>query len=268
MNEVVQEAAVEAAVPEDSRVTRAGHRPLRLALDHPVTMRTEGGASAYQRKVWTILAKEIRAEIRGKEVFSTMIVFGLLAAIVFGLAFDLRVANPERVVPGILWVIVLFAGVLGLHRSFGAEVDRQTLAGLLLAPVDRSAIYFGKLLANLVFMLLMEALLLPVFLILFDVSLFHPWILLALALGTIGYTGVGTLFAALTANSRARETMLPILLLPVVVPVFTAGVALTGGILDGQPASGLWRWLLILGLYDLLFLAIAYLVFDLLWDVS
>ncbi len=233
-----------------------------------VAMHTDHPLAAYGRKVMAIFAKEIRAEIRAKEVFSTMALFGILAAVIFGLAFDLRVPRAELVVPGMLWVIILFAGVLGLHRSFGAEVDRGTLAGLLLIPVDRSAIYFGKLLANLLFMLLMEALLLPVLLILFDVSLFQPWILLGLLMGTLGYTGVGTLFAALTAHSRARETLLPILLLPVVLPVFTAGTALTAGILDGRAIGDLWRWLLILGLYDLLFVVIAYLVFDLIWEAG
>ncbi|MCB0115747.1 MAG: heme exporter protein CcmB [Caldilineaceae bacterium] len=239
-----------------------------LPAEQPVAMRTGGGVSAFLRKVWAIFLKEVRAEIRGKEVFSTMIVFGLLGALIFGMAFDLRVPNSSMVVPGILWVVILFAGVLGLNRSFGAEVDRGTLAGLLMAPMDRSAIYFGKLAANMLFMLLMEVLLLPVLLILFDVSLFHPMVLAGLLLGTLGYTGVGTLFAALTANSRARETMLPILLLPVVLPVFTAGSALTAGAIDGQLASSLWRWLGILALYDLLFVVIAYLVFDLIWDTA
>ncbi len=239
-----------------------------LPAEQPVVMRTGGGAVAYLRKVRAIFMKEIRAELRAKEVFSTMIIFGLLAALIFGMAFDLRVPNSRMVVPGILWVIILFAGVLGLNRSFGSEVDRGTLAGLLMVPVDRSAIYFGKLAANLVFMLLMEVLLLPVLLILFDISLFHPLVLSGLALGTLGYAGVGTLFAALTANSRARETMLPILLLPVVLPVFTAGTALTAGVLDGQISSSLWRWIGILALYDLLFIVIAYLVFDLIWDAS
>jgi heme exporter protein B len=242
--------------------------PLPLAADQPVDMRIERGAATYLRKVWAIFVKEIRAEVRAKEVFSTMVIFGLLAAIIFGMAFDLRIPRSSMVVPGILWVIVLFAGVLGLHRSFGAEVDRGTMAGLLLIPVDRSAIYFGKFLANLLFMLLMEALLLPLLLVLFDVSLFHPWILLGLLLGTIGYTGVGTIFAALTANSRARETMLPILLLPVVVPVFTAGVGLTAGIIDGRPMSGLWHWLFVLTIYDVIFVIVAYLVFDLIWEAA
>src|SRR5690606_13266867 len=100
--------------------------------------------------------------------------------IIFGMAFDLRVAQTESIVPGVLWVIVLFSGVLGLNRSFSAEVDRGSLAALLLAPMDRSALYFGKLVANLLFTLLAEVLLLPMMLILFDVNLFRPWILLAL----------------------------------------------------------------------------------------
>jgi heme exporter protein B len=244
------------------------NRRLSILTGQPVRMRTEVGASAYLNKVWAIVAKEVRAEVRSKEIFSTMVVFGVLAVIIFGLAFDLRVPESAMVVPGSLWVVVLFAGVLGLHRSFGAEADRGSLAALLLAPMDRSIIYFGKLLANLLFMLSMETLILPIFLILFDVNLFHPWILVGLLLGSLGYAGIGTLFGALTANTRARETMLPILLLPVMVPIFVAGVGLTAGILDGREMAGLWRWLQLMVVYDLVSLAVAYMVFDLIWEGS
>ncbi|RME65967.1 MAG: hypothetical protein D6790_01005 [Caldilineae bacterium] len=229
-------------------------------------MRTQGGLAAYLRKVWAVTVKDIRAELRAKEVAATMVVFGLLAAVIFGLAFDLRVPKATMVAPGVLWAIVLFTGVLGLNRSFGAEVDRGTLAGLLLAPVDRSALYFGKLLANLVYLFVLELFLLPAVLILFDVNVFQPWNLVGLLLGTIGYAGVGTLFAALTASSRARETMLPVLLLPVLAPLFMAGVSLTAGILDARPMSGLWRWLQILALYDVVFVIAAYVLFDLIWE--
>lgn len=239
---------------------------LQELLGRPVKMRTGGGLAAFLRKVWAVAAKDIRAELRAKEVASTMIVFGLLAVMIFGLAFDLRVPRSEMVVPGILWVIVLFAGVLGLHRSFGAEVDRDTLAGLLLAPVEPSAIYFGKLLSNLLYLFLLELCVLPVLLVMFDVNLFQPLILLGLFLGTIGYAEVGTFFAALTANSRARESMLPVLLLPVMVPVFMAGVSLTAGILDGRPVSALVPWLAILAVFDGIFFVVAYWIIDLVWD--
>jgi heme exporter protein B len=236
--------------------------------DQPAQMRTEGGFSAYVRKVGAIMAKEVRAEMRSKEIFSTMVAFGVLAVVTFGLAFDLRVPDSKMVVPGSLWVVVLFAGVLGLHRSFGAEADRGSLAALLLAPMDRSAIYFGKLLANLLFMLAMEILILPLFLILFDVNLFRPLILAGLLLGSFGYVGVGTLFAALTANTRARETMLPVLLLPVMVPIFVAGVGVTAGVLDARELSGLWRWLQLMMVYDVVSVAVAFMVFDLIWESS
>lgn len=231
-------------------------------------MRIGGGAGAYWRKIWAIARKDLRAEFRAREVFPTMAAFSVLAVIVFGLAFDLRVPEAEMVAPGVLWVVVLFGGVLGLNRTFGAEADRGTLAALLLAPVDRSAIYFGKFIATLALTLATEAVILPIILVIFDVSLFQPAVLLALLLGTVGYVGVGTLFAALTSNSRARESMLPILLLPVMVPIFTAGVGLTSGILDGDTFAEVQRWLWLIAGYDVVFLTIAYLVFDLIWEES
>ena len=195
-----------------------------------------------------------------------MAAFAVLAAVVFGLAFDLRIPRPELAVPGILWVIVLFAGVLGLHRSFGSEVERGTLAGLLLSPVGRSAIYLGKVAANLLYFLIVEALLVPALLILFDVNLFEPLILLGLFLGTVGYVGVGTLFAALTARNRARETLLPVLLLPVLAPLFISGVGLTSVILDNQGSAEVWPWVGIIGLYDALVFSIAFLLVDVIWE--
>jgi heme exporter protein B len=231
-----------------------------------VHMRTGGGVAAYWRKVWAIAAKDLRAELRAKEVLSTMTAFSVLATVIFGLAFDLRVPQARMVAPGVLWVVLLFGGVLGLNRTFGAEMDRGTLAALLLAPVDRSALYFGKLIANLIFMLATAALIVPLILVLFDVSVAHPAILVGILLGCVGYVGVGTLFAALTANTRARESLLPILLLPVMIPVFLAGVGLTAGLLDGRTVSEVSRWLIILATYDLVFLTIAFLVFDMIWE--
>ncbi|MGL4651246.1 MAG: heme exporter protein CcmB [Caldilineaceae bacterium] len=249
--------------------------PAAMTLPHAaegaaasVRMRTGGGAGAYWRKVWAIARKDLNAEFRGREVFPTMVAFSILAVIVFGLAFDLRVPESSMVAPGVLWVVILFGGVLGLNRTFGAEADRGTLAALLLAPVDRSAIYFGKFIATFLIMLATEAIVLPVILVIFDVNLFNPAVLLGVLLGTVGYVGVGTLFAALTASSRARESMLPILLLPVMVPIFTAGVGLTSKIVDGGDFADVARWLYLMVGYDIVFLTIAYLVFDLIWEES
>ncbi len=232
----------------------------------PVTMRLGGGFVPYLRKTWAVCAKDLRAELRGREVFSTMASFSILAVLTFGLAFDLRVPRSEMIAPGVLWVVILFGGVLGLNRSFGAEVDRGTLPAMLLAPVDRSAIYFGKLLANLIFTLATTVVILAVMFFIFDVNMFHPVNMLAVTLGIIGYVGVGTIFAALSASSRARETMLPILLLPVMVPVFVAGVGLTSGVVDGKTFEELRQWIGILVAFDLIFVVVAYLLFDLIWE--
>lgn len=235
-----------------------------LALP-PAQMGATSGLAAMLRKSWILARKDLRVELRAKEVLGTMASFSLLAVIIFGLAFDL-VPRVDLLVPGVLWSILLFAGVLGLHRSFGAEVDRGSIAALLLAPMDRSALYFGKVLANLIFMLVSQTLVLPVILIIFDVNLFRLWILVGMVLGTLGYVSVGTLFAALTGSVRARETMLPILLLPVMVPLFVAGVGLTGDVLAGEPFRNFRQWLLILLAYDLIFITVAYMVFDLIWE--
>lgn len=231
-----------------------------------VQMRTGGGPRAFLRKVGAVAAKDIRAEIRGREVFSTMTVFSVLAVLIFGMAFDLRVPKPEMVAPGVLWVIILFAGVLGLNRSFGAEMDRGTLPALLLAPMDRSAIYFGKVLANLLFTLGTALVILVVIYFVFNVPILQGWVLAAVVLGTLGYVGVGTIFAALTASVRARESLLPILLLPVMVPVFMAGVAITAGALDGRDIANLMNWFGILVAFDVIFLLVAFLLFDLILE--
>ncbi|MEX1020549.1 MAG: heme exporter protein CcmB [Litorilinea sp.] len=234
----------------------------------PVQMYTQPGHAGYWRKVWAIAAKDLRAEVRAKEVLGTMIAFGLLAVVVFGLAFDLRVPQGAMVAPGVLWGVILFAGVLGLHRSFGAEMDRHTLPALLLAPVDRSAIYFGKFLAQFVFLAAAVVVIAPAVVVIFNVNVLQGWIPVGLLLGLIGYTGVGTLFGALTAGIRARESMLPILLMPVMAPVFMAGIGLTANVLDGRTFVDFRHWLLLLGIYDVVFLTIAYLVFDMIWEDS
>jgi heme exporter protein B len=231
-----------------------------------VQMRTGGGIGAFFRKVAAIATKDLRAELRGREVFSTMTMFSVLAVIIFGMAFDLRVPDSAMVAPGVLWVIILFGGVLGLNRSFGAEMDRGTLPALLMAPMDRSAIYFGKVLANFVFTLATGIVILVIMFFVFDVNMLQPLIFLAVALGTLGYVGVGTIFAALTATTRARESMLPILLLPVMVPVFVAGVAITASVIDGRNLGSVGNWLAILVGFDLVFLVVAYLLFDIILE--
>ncbi len=216
----------------------------------------------YLNKVLAIVWKDITAELRTKDIFVSMSVFALLALIIFQFAFDLRADNVVVVLPGVLWVAITFAGTLGLSRSFILEQDRGSMEGLLLAPVDRSAIYFGKLIGNLLFITAMELLLLPLASVLFNTWLLTPGLILVIILGTIGFAAVGTLFAALSVNTRAREVLLPILLFPIMVPVLIAGVRATGALLDGEPFSEIGHWLRLMVAYDAIFLAAAFLLFD------
>ena len=218
--------------------------------------------SNYLRQVAAIIWKDVVAELRTKDIFSAMFVFALLSVFIFQFAFDLRVENVNQVAPGVLWVSIAFAGILGLNRSFIIEMDKGSFDGLLLAPVDRSAIYFGKMLGNVLFMLIVEAFLLPIFIIMFNLSLFLPGVLLVVFLGTVGFAGVGTLFSAMAVNTRAREVLLPILLFPVIVPLLIASVKLTGGFLDNIPLSDNMNWLQLLVVFDVIFIAVAFMTFD------
>jgi heme exporter protein B len=217
----------------------------------------------YLRKVLAIVWKDIIAELRTKEMFSAMFVFAVLVIVIFNFAFELRgVDRVREAAPGILWVAFTFAGVLGLNRAFVLEKDRGCLEGLLLAPVDHTAVYFGKMISTLLFMLVVEALILPVFTVFFGINLFDIWLVLIVVLGTLGFAGVGTLLSAMTAQTRAREVLLPILLLPVAAPVLIFAVKATAGVLDGLPLSEITRWLQMLVAFDVIFPAVAFMTFD------
>lgn len=215
----------------------------------------------FWRVVTAIVWKDIRAELRTKDIFSSMFVFAVLSVIVFNFAFELRVPSMTMVAPGIIWVAVTFAGILGLNRAFVIEQDKGSLSGLLLAPVDRAAIYFGKMLGNLLFMLVVEAVLMPLVMIFFNVSVLTWQHAVVLFLGTFGFAAVGTIFAAIAVNTRAREVLLPILLFPVLVPVLVAGVKMTGGLLDGDALINMGNWLQLTIVYDIAFTVVAYMTF-------
>jgi heme exporter protein B len=218
---------------------------------------------SYLRKVFAVVAKDVAAELRTREMLSSMFVFSLLVILIFNFAFDLRAENQKTLAPGVLWVAIAFAGMLGLSRSFIMEKDRGSMEGLLLTPVDRSAIYLGKMLGNLLFIGIVEIIILPIFIVLFNLSAADlPLLLGVVILGTIGFAGVGTLFSAMAVHTRAREVLLPILLFPVVIPVMLASVKLTGAILDGIPFADVQNWFSLLVAFDLIFMALSVILFD------
>jgi heme exporter protein B len=214
------------------------------------------------KATFAIVRKDLAAELRSFELVSAMLVFSLLVIIIFNFALELDVKVRQSVTAGVLWTTFAFAGTLGLNRSMSTEKDRGCMDGLLLAPVDRSAIYFGKAISNLVFMLIVEAFVLPIYSMLYNVNLFRLDLLGVILLGSIGYTAVGTLLSAMSVQTRTREVLLPILLFPVAIPVLLAAVKVSNGLLAGAAFSEVLTPFNILVVYDLVFIAVAFMLFD------
>ncbi len=220
------------------------------------------GISQFLRSVYAIIWKDLAVELRSRELLSAMLVFALLAILIFNFSLELDAQARASVSAGVLWVTFAFAGTLGLNRSMSMEKDRGCLDGLLLAPVDRSAIYFGKAIGNLIFMLVVEAIVLPVYSILYNTNLFHPGLLAVILLGSIGYVAVGTMLSSMAIQTRMRDVLLPILLFPLIIPVMIAAVKASAGFLQGAPLADLSPWINLLIVYDVIFVAVAFMVFD------
>jgi heme exporter protein B len=227
-----------------------------------VQMGEKSSTARYFEAVAAIVWKDILSELRTKELLSSMIVFAVLVVLIFNFAIELTGIAADIIVPGILWVAITFAGVLGLNRSMAAEKDKGCLEGLMLCPMDRSAIFTGKMLGNLIFMLIVEVVILPVLAVLFNLPIFMPWLALIVLLGTIGFAAVGTLLSAVAVNTRTREVMLPVLLLPIIVPLIIASVKASRAIIIGQTLADVSSWLQLLGAFDVVFLVVCVLVFQ------
>ncbi len=214
------------------------------------------------RSITAIIWKDLAAELRSRELLSAMLVFALLVILIFNFSLELDAQARVTVTAGVLWVTFAFAGTIGLNRSMAMEKDRGCLDGLLLAPVDRSAIYFGKAVGNLIFMLVIETIILPAYSVLYGVNLFKPGLVLVILLGSIGYVAVGTLLSSMAVQARTREVLLPILLFPLVIPVMIAAVKASTGFLQGVDIIDIRPWVNLLIVYDVIFIAVAFMVFD------
>ena len=211
-----------------------------------------------------LLRKDLQIEFRTKETLASLLLLGLLTLVVLSFAFDPASELRTEAAPGALWVAVIFAGVLGLNRSFLAERDNECLQGLLLCPIDRGTIYLAKTAGNFVFMMVAQLFIVPIFVFFFNLPMTVGigGVFLTLALGVLGFAAVGTLFAAVAVRTRAREVMLPLLLLPLVVPIFIAGVKVTGRMLAGKPLADVAPWLNLMVGFDVIFLVVGWLVFE------
>ena len=214
-----------------------------------------------------LLRKDLRVELRSREILITMGYFGFLVVLIFAFAFSGGRSVPmPPLVAGILWVAVALSGTLGLGRAFEREREGDCLRALLLAPISRPAIYLGKTLGVLVFMLVVEAIVFPTVLFFFNLRLDGvqlAQLLSILSLGTVGYAILGTLLAAMLARARAKDVLLAIIFYPLVLPVLIVGVKATTAILDPlEPVDALGIWIRLLVVFDVLFGVLALWIFE------
>ncbi len=216
---------------------------------------------SFWRKVLAITWKDTLSEMRTKETVFSVLVFALVVIVIFNFAFGASQETMVLVAPGMLWATFAFAGVLSLNRSFIPEKEEGCLEGLMACPIKREAIYVGKMLSSLLFMLIIEAIILPIFAILFNLPVLSLQLVTITVLTTVGFVAVGTLFSALAVNTKAREMVLPILFLPIVTPIIIGAVKASGLALSGEPWSSLSTWLQIIGAFDAIFLVVSFLIF-------
>lgn len=212
--------------------------------------------SRFLQPVAIMVWKDILLELRSKDIILSVLVFGLLVGIVFNFALNVTPQRIGELAAGILWVAFAFAGTLAMNRAFVREKEQGGLEGLLLTPVSRDAIFIGKVLVSFIFMLIVEAVLLPVFAAMLGFSAFSFSLLLTILLATLGFATVGTLFSAIAVQTRSREIMLPVLFFPIILPVLIGAVEASNRALGEGTGIGLGRWLPLLAVFDALFLVI------------
>ncbi len=206
--------------------------------------------------IGVLVWKDILLELRSRELVVSVLVFGLVVAVVFNFALNATPQRATALAPGILWVTFAFSGIMAMNRAFVREREQGGLEGLLLTPVSRDAIFLGKAAASFVFMLLVEAVLTPVFAGLLNFSAASVTLVLTIVLATLGFALVGTLFSAISVQTRSREILLPVLFFPVILPVLVGAVESTKQAMGGETIVGLSHWLPLLGAFDAVFLVI------------
>jgi len=217
----------------------------------------------FWRSVGTLVWKDLRVELRSREILYTMTFFAAMLVLIFSFAFIREGEVVGDVAPGILWAAIAFAGTLGLSRGFDRERESDTMRGLLLAPASRTALFLGKAVGILVYMMLVELVLVPMVAFLFEVPLFdHPVALVVVLLtGTFGFAAVGTVFAAMLLRSRSRDVLLPVVLYPILVPLLIAATRGSASLIDGD-LDGVWYLVRFMSLYDAVFVVVALWVFE------
>ena len=210
-----------------------------------------------------LIFKDVAVEFRRRESVISMMMFGLLVTVIFNFAFEPSGAQSILIAPGVLWVALTFAAIIGLNRSLAIDLDNDCLQGLLLAPVSRGTIYLGKVLSNFLFMMIAGVIILLLFIVFYDLPI-EPtllWLIVITFLGMLGFAIVGTILSVISSNTRMSEVMLPVLQIPLTLPMILAAVSATLAVLTKETDS-LYSWMNLLIGFDIIFFVVSYLIFD------
>ena len=214
----------------------------------------------FVRQVATIMAKDLRAELRTKEAVNASLSFAMVVLLLFSFAFDPSEETTREISGGLLWIVFAFAGTLLLNRSFARELGNDCLDALISAPIPGSALFLGKAFANFVLVMAVELIALPLFGIFYNVRWTSQFwqLMMVVVLGTWAMTVTGTIFSALTVNIRLREVMLPILNFPILIPALLGAMQLTSSLVAGKPiTSDNEAWLKMLIGFDVMYTAVS-----------
>jgi heme exporter protein CcmB len=220
----------------------------------------------FARAVWVITRKDLLVEARTREILFTTMFFAVACVLVFAFGFVREGKPVSDAAAGILWIAIAFSGTLALGRAFERERQGETLRALLMAPIDRPALYVGKLVGIVLLLAAVEVIIVPLVALMFQAALFDHLLLMLglLGAGTIGFAAVGTLFAAMLGRVRSRDVMLPVLLYPITIPVIIAGVRGTAALLEadagGVPMARMWLTMLVF--FDVVFITISLWTFE------
>ena len=212
--------------------------------------------------IWAIGRKDLLLETRNKDVIVAVSVFALLVLMIFTFAIDINQVNAKLTGPGILWASIAFAGVTGLNRAFALELEGNTLEALMLAPISRDLIYAGRMFGNFLFITAAQIIVIPIFAVLFNLAVLRWEMLVVSLLTTIGFSAIGTLFAAMTIRVRAREVMLPLLFLPVVTPLIMAAVESTSHVVNDSSWPESYQWIQLAIAFDIAFIVVSAFIFQ------
>ncbi|WP_420628708.1 heme exporter protein CcmB [Candidatus Leptofilum sp.] len=214
------------------------------------------GSNQFVTAVWAIVWKDLQIEKQTRQTVSLMVMFSLVTVVMFNFALETELDAARNVSTGLLWATILLAGTLGLNRSLAIERENQNIDAILIAPIDRRAVYVAKVISVTIFTLLLEVVLVFVFIIFFNKPFWQPVVLLVLFLGTIGYVAAGVLITSMTMQTRAREVLLPILLMPLVLPLILPAATAVGEMMTAEPDMMIIRSMVsLVAAYDLAILA-------------